>query len=430
MSKGRTVLQIVLVLAALGAGAGALAFMRATKPEAQREEKAAQSILVEVLTVRSAGHEVAVRAHGTVVPKTKVVAQSQISGRIVAQSPSLVPGGRVKKGEVLARIDPRDYQLALEARKAEVSRAKLELSLEEGRQEVASREWKMFGQITEKANDSENAEEQLALRGPQLRTAKVSVAAAQSALDRAKLDLTRTAVVAPFNALVLDEQVDVGQLVTPQSPLATLVGTDSYWVQVSVPVENLAFIAMPNVGTKTTGASAKIVQKTGSRRIERTGRVAQLLPDLDAGGAMARMLVEIDDPLGLKPGASSEQNAALPLLLNAYVDVEIAATAIDSAIEVPRAAVRDGDNVFVVDEQSRLRIRPVGIAWRRPDSVLVSSGLDDGAQVIVSPVAAPVDGMTVRAEQAGEAQNAPRAAANPEAPQAEADPVVDGQATP
>lgn len=419
MSKATKLLQPLLVLVVLALGVAAVAYMMKTRPVAPRSEQPELGLLVETQQVHAQRHEVKVYAQGTVLPARRVVAQPEISGRVVSHSENLVPGGTLKKGETIVRIDPRDYRLALEAQRAEVSRAQLELSLERGRKQVAEREWSMFDELrhdaaAESGKDNAAAEaggkdggaepsrEVLALRGPQLRTAQVAVASATSGLERAKLNLERTTVVAPFNAQVVDERVEVGQLVTPQNELATLVGTDTYWVQVSIPIEALAYLAVPGVRGAQEGSPARVWQQLGDQRVEREGRLLRLLPDLAAGGAMARVLVEIKDPLGLElPGEP------LPLLLNAYVNVELDATAIERAIEVPRRALRESQRVYVVDAEGRLRVREVQIVWRRPDSVLVGGGLEDGDELVVSRVAAPVDGMPVR-KASGSELGAPR----------------------
>lgn len=403
----RKFLQPLLVILALAAGGFVLKYMVSTRPEAKRQEQPDEGLLVETQTVHSGRHEVSIRAQGSVVPAKRVTVQSEISGRVISQSPQLEPGGYLPQGAALVQIDPRDYELAVEARKSEVSRAQLEVSLEHGRKQVAEREWQMFSGMHADAG-AKDPEEQLALRGPQMRTAQVAVESAKSALERAKLDLTRTAIRAPFNALVIEEHVDVGQLLTPQTALATLVGTDTYWVQVSIPLESLKHIRLPSDGGRSKGSRALVWYELGGQRVEREGYVERVLPNLDETGAMARVLVAIDDPVGLKQQKQTQKKGAgasatpeiVPILLNSYVNVEIDAPPLESAIEVPRLALRDGDQVFVVDREQKLRIREIEVAWRGASSVYVSGGLADGDRVIVSRVAAPVDGMAVRTEEA------------------------------
>lgn len=135
---------------------------------------------------------------------------------------------------------------------------------------------------------------------------------------------------------------------------------------------------------------------------------------------MARILVEIDDPLGLEREALEQEKEPLPVLLKSYVDVEVAAATLENVVELPRAALRDGERAFIVDDQGRLRIRELQIAWRYPHSVLVRGGLKDGDEVVTSRIAAPVDGMSVRkapsrepSPPAGQETPAPPAAGKP-----------------
>jgi RND family efflux transporter MFP subunit len=292
------------------------------------------------------------------------------------------------------RLDARDYQLAVATRRADVQRAQLDVQLEAGRRVVAEREWSAFGQADAGVEQAGRA---LALREPQGETARVAVESAQSALDRAALDLTRTSLRAPFNALVVEETVDRGQLVGPQTPLATLVGTDHYWVQVSVPVASLPAIRLPT--GDEPGAHAHVAQRAGDQRIERDGRVVRLLPDVDPVGSMARLLVEIDDPLGLADGNADP----LPILLGSYVDVTIEASPLDGVIEVPRVAVREGNRVFVMNDAGRLELRDVDVVWSQRESILVRGGLRDGERIVTTPIATPIPGMLLRTQPAPDA---------------------------
>jgi RND family efflux transporter MFP subunit len=269
----------------------------------------------------------------------------------------------------------------VESYRSQVNRAKLDLSIEARRGAVAKREWDSFGEM-----DVTDEQRALAQREPQLEATRLALKAAQSALKKAQLDLTRTTIRAPFNAMVVTESVDPGQLISPQTAVARLVGTDEYHVQVSVPVSSLrsARVRTPD----EPGSDAKIVQRVGQETIERAGEVIRQFPDLDPGGAMARLLVNIDNPLG--------QRGDLPLLLGSFVDVSIGAQPIDDAIRLPRVALRNGRNVYVMNDQDLLEIREVQIAWTEPDAVLVTGGLETNDRVITSRIPTPVPNMLLR----------------------------------
>jgi RND family efflux transporter MFP subunit len=364
------------------AAATAIAFVLvATKEEPPRAEKPLEGTLVEVIQINMSRHDVELRAKGTVVPAMEIVLQPELGGRVIWQSSELVAGGRFKADQPILRIDPRDYQLAVESHRSKVNRAKLDLSIEARRGEVAKREWSSFGEM-----DVSDEQRALAQREPQLEASRLALKAAQSSLKKALLDLTRTTLRAPFNAMVVSESVDRGQLINPQTSVARLVGTDNYHVQVSVPVSSLRTARVRTADEP--GSEAKILQQVGQETIERPGEVIRQLPDLDPGGAMARLLLNIENPLG--------QQGDLPLLLGSFVDVAIGAQPIDDAIRLPRVALRNGRNVYVMNDENLLEIREVQIAWTEPDAVLVTGGLGPNERVITSRISTPVPNMLLR----------------------------------
>ena len=388
--RKKAVLTWSLSVGVLLVAAGAASALIATKPEPPREERPLEGALVEVIEVDSARHEVQLYAKGTVVPAEQVVLQPELSGRVVWQSSELVVGGRFKKGQPILKIDPRDYELAVEGFRSQVNRARLDLAVEGRRGEIAKREWEAFGDT-----QADEAQKALAQRKPHLEASKLALKAAQSALKKARLDLTRTTLRAPFNAEVLEETVDIGQLIGPRDRVARLVRTDAYHVQVSVPVASLRTIRVRNEDGPGSGVS--VMQRIGQESIEREGEVIRRLADLDPGGSMARVLVRIDDPLG--------DREELPLLLGSYVDVAIDAKPIEKAIRVPRAALHGGRNVYVMNENDLLEIRGVGVAWSLPEALLIASGLSPGERVVISRIATPVPNMRLRqAEPKNDAQ--------------------------
>ena len=396
-------LKWALSIGVLVAAAGVAFILVATKEEPPRAEKPLEGTLVEVIQISTSTHDVDLHAKGTVVPAMEVVLQPELGGRVIWQSPELVAGGRFKADQPILRIDPRDYQLAVESFRSQVNRAKLDLSIEARRGEVAKREWNAFGEM-----DVSDEQRALAQREPQLEASRLALKAAQSSLKKAQLDLTRTTLRTPFNAMVVSENVDPGQLISPQTSVARLVGTNDYHVQVSVPVASLRTVRARTADAP--GSEAKVVQRVGQGTIERSAEVIRQLPDLDPGGAMARLLLNIENPLG--------NRGDLPLLLGSFVDVAIAAQPIGEAIRLPRVALRNGRSVYVMNDQNLLEIRDVHIAWTEPDAVLITDGLATNERVVSSRIATPVPNMRLRtAEQAPEA-----APTDPSEPAAQATP--------
>lgn len=332
-----TIIFIVLV------GVGGAAALILTRPKVDRVQPGNPAPFVRVLLAHKTRHQVNVKAWGTVIPAERIVLVPQVLGCIVKQNKNFVPGGRFRKGEVMLNIDPRDYENAVEQAKTALEQAKFALSVEKGRQIVAKKEWELLASEFK----GDEASRSLALREPHLTNAKAVVRGAESALRQARLDLARTTLHAPYNALVQAESVDLGQLVSLRSRLATLVGTDRYWVQVAVPADLLHTISVPGVNAPTgAGAAVEVVRETRNQRYVWSGKVVRLLADIERAGRMSRVLVAIEDPLGLK----KPERERHPLLIGTYVQATIAAQPLASAVAVSRRAYQDGDRVFILKD--------------------------------------------------------------------------------
>jgi RND family efflux transporter MFP subunit len=373
-----------LVVIAIGVFVAWVLFV--TRPRPEKAEAPVVPTRVQIEPVVLEDRPIRVSAMGTVIAAQQVELRPQVSGRVVGYHPQLMPGGLVEAGETLVRIDARDYRLALEDAEAALEKARFDAELERGRQKVARREFELLRSDKERLGEEEYA---LALRKPHLRNVEAALEAAESRVQRARLEIARTTVEAPFNAIVQSESVDVGQLVNNQTTLASLVGTDAFWVQVSVPVSALEWIR----ADPADGSSVEVRHARGrAAPIVKPGRAVRLLGDLDPRGRMARLLVRVDDPLDLDRPPDARQ----PLLLGAYVRATIEGRSADRVAVIPRVALREGDRVWLMNEDDVLEIRPVSTTFRGRDEVYVASGLEEGDRVVVSRIAAPVPGMTLK----------------------------------
>ncbi len=389
----RLTLKIALPLLVLGLGFGAfrvLSKMRSAPPKKPPSEVAQP---VEFIRPAGADGPAQVRALGTVVPAREVALQAEVTGRIEAVGEGFVPGGRVSEGDLLVQLDRRDYWLQIKQAQASVKRAEVALRQEESRKAVAEREWKLIGE----QGQASARGRALALREPQIDGARAELTGARSALDQARLAYQRTTIEAPFNAVVRAESVDIGQIARPGSPLGTLIGSDAWWIQVSLPAAELRWLEVP-------GGVAHITQALGDGRVvERQGAVLRQLPDVDPSGLMARIIVQVDDPLGLA------DETLEPLLLGATVDVALRGRHIEGVVALPREALRADDTAWLVGPDERLVIAPLDIARRERDRVLVR-GLSADARVVRSRISAPIAGMQLALPGADAADAAQRAA--------------------
>lgn len=404
----KKLLKVLLILLIIAIGAGVLFALKTMRSEPERKPPPDPSAVVQVIRAESASEPVTIRVMGTVIPARRVELFPEVSGRIVAQSKNLVPGGRLKKGERIVRIDPRDYNLALAQQAAAVTKARMDLATEKARKAVAEREWALIADEVQPTEDGKK----LALREIQLETAEAALKSAKSSLGRARLSRNRTTLKAPFNALVVEEYVDKGQLVGPGTRIASIVDADVFWVRVSVPVDRLPWIELPDAKGRG-GAGARIVQRVATdSEVVREGRVIKLLGDLEPQGKMARLLVEVEEPLVPNTVGNAAQ---LPLLLGAYVNVDIEGPELTDVVALPRATVRDNDRVWIKQDR-KLVIREVEVVWSTAERSFVRGELTTKDDVVSSRIAAPVAGMPIRlnseASDAGVEQVAGPAAAD------------------
>ncbi len=386
------IISFLIILLAVGAAVG----LYRTSPETKRTVPKRPVPLVETVNIHPGNENVFIEAFGTVVPAMSITLQSEVEGRIISQNPDLIPGGLIKRDEMLVQVDPADYELAVHEYRAELEEANFELDLEKGKQVIAGREWALM----EKEIKTAEAGKSLALREPHLRLAKAKVDKAQSRLATAELALKRTTLKAPFNALVLEEFIDKGQLVNRQTPLATIVGADQFRVQASVPVAVLQRISVPEK-TGQRGPSVKIIfEPVSGPPVVRSGHVLRIMGDLDPEGRMARLLIVIDDPLNLHSAHASGRTKG-KILLGSYVKVIINAGSFNNVFTIPRQALREGDVIWVKDSDDTLQLRQVNVVWRRKDDVLAKIKLKPGEELILSRLQSPLPGIKVKARDKG-----------------------------
>lgn len=383
----RGVLPILIILVGL---AGTRALMK-LKPKPEKQERAEQVISVEIIEAQRTEHVARIFATGVVEPSRQVTLSPEVNGRVQFVGANIVAGGRVNKGQTVLRIDSRDYQLGVDQTEAQVEQAKLNLELELSQQNVRKKEYALLDNKDVKVSP-------LALREPQVKAAQVAVKSAESGLRRSQLMLERTVLRAPFNAMVTNEQVEVGQVAAPGAPIVTLIGTDRFWITTQVPVERLAYLQLASDGGE--GSEVTIIQDLGSGgQLVRKGRALRLRGGLDPATRTAQVVVGVDNPLDPAPGAVG--HAALPLLPGAFVNVEIDGKKIEDTFAVPRSAMSEGDRLWTVDDDNRLRKTQVRIAWRSDKLLYIKDGLTEGTRIVTSAIALPLEGMKVEISGTG-----------------------------
>lgn len=347
-----------------------IAFSSLKKPPEEKEKVDTRPI-VSIANIKLEPMTLEVNSYGIVKPKYETELVAQVSGEIVELSDVFVRGGFVNKGQLLARIDPNDYEAALIDAQSNMASARAALETEQAQGQVAEQEWK-------KITDSSPTE--LSLRKPQLAQELARVKSAQAAILRANRNVERTELRAPFDAMIDSRQIGLGSFVGVGSAVGTLLGTAIAEVRLPVADNQLQFLA-------GHGQSAKVNLKgmLAGKDVQWSAKIARSEGVIDSKSRMSYLVAEVVDPYGL----SSEKEQ---LRFGTYVNAEILGVEIQSASAIPRYLVNQG-RVAVLDADSTLRYMPIDIVRQQGAQVIISGGLSQGAQLIVSALDYPADGM-------------------------------------
>lgn len=391
MSLKSKLLKIGIPLIILILGFSIMAALIVSRPEPKKEAREERGRLVHVLKVTQQSRNVIVSATGSVRAAREVSIMPQVGGKVVAVSPSMVAGGFFSAGELMFEIENSDYLLALEQTKASKAKAEYDLATTESQARIAREEWERLNPGHAKQPNP------LVLYEPQLKNARAAVASAEAAIEQAKLNLSRTRVYAPFNCRVRSEDIEVGQYIKSGNSIAIVAGTDTVEVTVPLPPEEMKWLSIPRDDSRKDGSLATVTMNLLGTKIEWTGRIMRSLGEIDIKSRMMQVIIEVNDPYGL----GQKDRPAMPLTPGSFVEVSLKGRMVTGVFSVPRTAVRDESTVWIMDEEDRLRIRPVQIVRLDRDEALVSNGLEEDDRVVVTALSGAADGMKLRVASEG-----------------------------
>jgi RND family efflux transporter MFP subunit len=377
----RKLIKYLVPFLFLGAGTAAGWYcFGSMHPEIKKKHRTDHIVAVETIRPEYITCPRLIHALGTVMAERMIRLKPGISGKIVFVAHNFVKGRILEKGQVIVKIDDSDYKIQVKKAKSMLDKALADLAIEKGSQMIARKEAELVSQ----ALGGEFTPGDLALRRPQFLKARAAVDRAAADLEKARLDLSRTIVRAPFNALVLEKQIDRGSFINPQETLATLVDVDTYKIEARVRPDHLKFLKPGTRGQNDTIIRFQYSDET------RCGRIAGPGGTMAAGSRMPSVIILVDDPLGLNMMKGSQ-----PLILNDYVELVMQGGVLENVIVIPESALRPGDIVWACPG-NRLELKKVHVAWKQNSRVFIDRGLNPGDPVIVSELSAAVQGMVVQ----------------------------------
>ncbi|WP_105168060.1 efflux RND transporter periplasmic adaptor subunit [Pseudoalteromonas sp. T1lg23B] len=368
--------QIFLPIAVLLGGIGvAVAFSAMKQPPEEKPEQVVHP-LVEAQPIVVAPMQLNVDSYGLVKPKYSTELVAQVSGQVINVSDAFVKGGFVKKGEVLARIDPNDYEAALIESEANLARASSALEIEQAQAHVAKKEWQRI-----KDNANATIPSELYLRKPQLAEKLASFRAAQASVKRAKRNLERTYIKAPYDAIIASRDLSLGSVVNPGSIFGELNAISVAEVRLPVADNELQYLVDGGINADVT-----LTAQVEGKPAQWQGKIVRSEGVIDQRSRMTYLVAQVQGPY-------SDQRT--PLRFGAYLNATINGKVIDNAAAIPQHLVKDG-RIAVLNSDETLSFKALNVVREYNGKSIIDNGVSDGTQLITSALEYPTEGMQLK----------------------------------
>tara|TARA_B100000700_G_scaffold103277_2_gene116472 strand:+ start:602 stop:1774 length:1173 start_codon:yes stop_codon:yes gene_type:complete len=367
--------QIFLPLGVLAGAIGvfvALSAMKSPPPQKAQQDIAP---LVEVTPVELTDVTLKVHSYGEVMAQEQTELVAQVSGQVVSVSEQFVKGGFVAKGDELLRIDPNDYEAALIEAQAGLAQAQSALEIEQAQAHVAKAEWQRI-----KDNANEVIPSELYLRKPQLAEKLANFRAAQAQVKRAKRNLERTSIRAPFDALVTAKNISLGSVVSPGSKLGQVDATDIAKVRLPVANHDMQYLVDGGVGAKVS-----LQSDIAGKAVTWQGTIVRNEGVVDKRSRMTYLVAYVNTPY----------QHSVPLRFGAYTNATITGKQLRNAAIIPSHLIKE-NRVALLNNDNTLEFSALNVIREQDGMAYVDTGLTTGEQLITSALEYPTEGMALR----------------------------------
>ena len=354
------------------------ATLMATAPVLEPSSVEKLATTVRVVEIQPKSVQLKVNSQGSVMPSTESQLIPEVSGKVSWMSPNLVAGGYFDDQEILIRVDDTDYKTKLDRAQANLTRAEAE-------QQHNEFEYRRMQSLV-KRNLVSRSQLENSLRA--YRVAEASLQDATANFNQAEKDLARTQIRAPFAGLVRSENVDIGQFVSRGSPIATIYAGNQAEVRLPIADRQLAFLNIPvsirGEIPQEFQPEVTLTAQYAGQTLEWKGNIVRSEAEIDVSSRMVQLVARVE----------STSNP-VPLSIGLFVSAEIQGLAAKNIVVLPREALRNDNQVLVVDDENRLRFRKIETLRLYQDDLLVQAGLEAGERVCISPLQTAIEGMVV-----------------------------------
>ncbi|MDG1205462.1 MAG: efflux RND transporter periplasmic adaptor subunit [Pseudomonadales bacterium] len=380
----KLLIPVVIILCSIAAAV----WMSAQQTDPELIKPAPPSMLVDVMQARSEQVQITIEAQGSVSPRTQTVLVSEVSGLITDVSPAFVAGGFFKKGDVLIRIDDRNYRADVKRAQASVATAQTLVTRETGLADYAESDWQKAKPIL----SNSKAATDLALRKPQLAEARANLEFAEADLAKRQGDLDRTVIRAPYDGLVREKRADIGQYVAAGTQLAVTFATDIAEIRLPLPDKELPYLDLGSLNHSAgSGPAVTLFAEIGGVQSSWDGHIVRTEGVFDEKSRVLYLVAQIKDPYN-----QFAERWPAPLRIGTFVEAKIKGRLVDNIIKLPRKVLQGDDRVWTVAADNLLNLSKVNLLRSDESHIYVTSGINDGDLVCLSALDNPLPGTRVR----------------------------------
>lgn len=358
-------LIVLIVIASISAAA--IYYLKSNKPEAKKSGPKQSIVSINASKVDTRDYTVLISSNGSISAKTSTTLVAQISGEITQISNKFASGASFKKGDLLLAIDQRNFVAAASSAKAALAQSEATLETERANADQAKKDWERLG--------FEGEPNARVLRKPQLDAAKAQYHAALSSYNKAKLDLSRTQIRAPYDGSVINKEVGLGQFVAIGTPIGNIFSSQG--LEISLPINQEEYAQLDLSGQ----ADVILFADLGGARHEWQGKLVRADQAFNVNTRQLNVTVDIKEVFS---------NKGLELKIGQYLNASIAGRKIEQAKVIPNSAVREGSYVFIFDD-GVLRRQNIDIVWQDDDNTIVSQ-ISENTLVVTTSLGGAVSG--------------------------------------
>ncbi len=375
-------LKATLPLLTLGVALAAAMWLYATKPETSHQEASEAAPAVTAVRLERRTICFPIRSQGTVQPRRETTLTARVAGQVEWVAECFNESGRFGKGDVLARIDRRDY--AVRIRRLEASLRSAKAHLLDAQQDLKRQQSLTESQATTQAA-LQQAEANTEMAAAAIEELEAQIVEAQNAESD-------TQIVAPFEGCIQETTVEVGQFVTIGTKLASCFATDAVEVRLPVTDDEFAFIGLTLGASLPSGSgpAVELAAEFAGRPCRWAGNIVRSEAIVDSRSRMVYLVAQVQDPY-----SSTQGNGGQPLAVGMFVEAMIRCPPMVDAIVLPESCVTNTGEIFIVNSDGRLELVPIRILRREQDWIVALGDADEGATVCETRLDDAVPGMAV-----------------------------------